>query len=501
MKRIKFLAFGLVLVLAAGCNDAIDITQPGELSPDATFETVGDLEKGLNAVYAVDSQASEIAFSSIFTDEVRIGVGNGGQGLISGEYGFVLTTGSGDALSIWGTNLRLANWTSRLIVAGEALQIDESDADLVARKKNVIAQAHILRAWAQFKLVCYFSTNIADDNALGGILLDHAASTTEFIPRSTNGEIFAFINSDLAYVSDLAPVGTLDENGDPAYAANAENADKKFISADFVKAFKARMAAYREDYATAEALADELIASYPLVPQTNAGRTAYKNIWKDTNDSEVIFKFDRVNGDATIGSVWASVNATATGSPFYEMSTTLYNLLTANNGDVRKDAFLSPDFTDDVHPIGKYAGSSGINLLNDLKVFRTAEMVFIKAEARANAGDLAGVKTALQMINKARFSVANEPQIPVPTSTQVAWAEILKQRQIELCFEGHRYLDLKRIGPKANVDIVRDPADCAINGACTLSSSDYRFTMPIPITEIGANPAIRDQQNPGYNAN
>ena len=96
---------------------------------------------------------------------------------------------------------------------------------------------------------------------------------------------------------------------------------------------------------------------------------------------------------------------------------------------------------------------------------------------------------------------APAPVVAVATSQQAAWAQILEARRIELAFEGHRYIDLRRVGPKAGVDIERNPLDCAINGACFLSSSDYRFIMPIPSAEIGANPAIATQQKPGYGSN
>ena len=40
--------------------------------------------------------------------------------------------------------------------------------------------------------------------------------------------------------------------------------------------------------------------------------------------------------------------------------------------------------------VGKYEGSEGQPLMNDLKVLRVAEMYFIHAEAQAAQGDLAG---------------------------------------------------------------------------------------------------------------
>jgi hypothetical protein len=492
MKKINFILFALIVSLFSSCEDAIDIVQPGELTPEVTFQTVGDLQLGLNGVYAFVSGENPIAFSTVFTDEVAIGFANGGQGLNGGEYVFNLNTGSDDAAAIWGSNYSLINRANR-VIAGAALFTPA--AANKAAYDNIVAQAHILRAWGHFVLLSHFSTDLKNDAALGVIKVDFVPKTTDQLPRNTNGEVFALINADLNFVSGLS--------------TNALNADRTLVSRDFVKAFRARMAAYRGDYATASTLSSELIAAYPLTPRSATAATEntsmFLNIWTDVaipTNNEVIFKLERVQGNRLINGIWASVNSTVSGSPFYEMSTSLYNLLN-NPNDIRRRAYLSPtsEPANKKIVIGKYPGSGGIVQLNDVKIFRSAEMYFIKAEALANAGDYAGSTAQLQLINEARFVAGTAPVIPVATTETAAFAEILKQRRIELCFEGHRYLDLKRLGVRAGVTIDRAPEDCTVFNACSIPNTDYRFTMPIPAPEIGANAAIKPQQNPGYATN
>ena len=95
MKKINFIIFALfVSLFSSSCEDAIDIVQPGELTPAVAFQTVEDLQLGLNGVYSSISGEGPIAFSTVFTDEVAIGFANGGQGLNGGEYVFNLNTGS-----------------------------------------------------------------------------------------------------------------------------------------------------------------------------------------------------------------------------------------------------------------------------------------------------------------------------------------------------------------------------------------------------------------------
>lgn len=492
MKKINFILLALIVSFFSSCEDAIDIIQPGELGPDVTFQTVDDLQLGLNGVYAAVAGENPIAFSTVFTDEVAIGFANGGQGLNGGEYVFNLNAASIDAANIWYSNYSLINRANR-VIAGAALVTPTAANE--ARYKDILAQAHILRAWGHFVLLSHFSTDLTSDSALGVIKLDFVPLVTDQLPRNTNGEVFALINEDLNFVSSLS--------------TNAANPSRTLVSTDFVKAFRARMAAYRGNYAAVTALADELIAAYPLTPRSatvaDQNTSLYLNIWTDVaiptaTQNEVIFKLERVPGNRLINATWASVNSTVNGSPFYEMSTVLYNLLN-NTNDIRRRAFLSPssDPATNRLVIGKYPGSGGIVQLNDIKIFRTPEMYFLKAEALAEASNFTGVAAQLQSVTNARFVAGTAPVIAVPASKQAAFAEILKQRRIELCFEGHRYLDLKRLGVKAGVSIDRAPADCSVYNACTIPNTDFRFTMPIPFTELSANTGIKDQQNPGYN--
>ncbi len=215
--------------------------------------------------------------------------------------------------------------------------------------------------------------------------------------------------------------------------------------------------------------------------------------------SEVIFKVVRTVAptDATgnFYQAWSSVNSTVTGSAFYEVGTALYEKYSAQ--DIRRavviDPTAFPGFS--VRPVAKYAESKGVPLLGDLKIFRMSEMLLLKAECRANAGDFTGVATEINKIRSARFGGSGS-NIAVPGSAQEAWAAILDERRLELAFEGFRYIDIKRLGQLAGKGIDRNENDYAFNGAFTLDLNDHRWTLPIPRAEQSANANI--EQNPGY---
>jgi hypothetical protein len=511
MKKNKlFLIVFAIMGLIVSCDDAINIRQDGEVNdPSLVYNTVEDLQRGLNGVYAVFSTGNTIEFNAIFTDEVSIGLENGGQGLNDGLYNFQLNAGSGIASGIWGSNYTLINFTNRILAQAPRVreqlvlpenptqQDEEAYAEAEANYGWILGQLHAIRAFATFQLLTYYSENLKDDSALGVIILDFVPDNKydTYLPRSTNAECFAFIQEDLAKADEL-----LDPTTYPTR-----------VSPVFVTALRARMAAYRGRYTEVLPYANSLISQFPL-----ATKATYPTIWTDTGLDEVIFKLARVNGDAQVGAYFASVNSSISGSPFYEVSRSLYNLYAA--GDVRGGTSLvdptsiistnpaaTPDYkNEDVLVINKYPGNTaqGDQLLNDIKVFRVAEMYLLKAEALAAAGNLNGagsnsVAGVLRLLRNARYGAAQP--LPVFADATAAWAEILLERRKELAFEGFRYVDIKRLGVLAgNKGVERYDRDCQQYNACTLAPTDFRFIMPIPTTELTANPNIRGQQNPGY---
>ena len=175
--------FGDLVVVVEVLDDvdfavAIEIDQPGRLDADAAFQTVDDLRDGLFGVYDQFDLSPDIAFQSIFTDELAIGFDNGGQGLA--DYGFVLNAGSDASAVFWLNGYQQLNAASRLI---EAAEIVEPEADEQATYNQVLGEAHALRAWGHFILLSYYSTDYADDNALSIINLDFVPTIDQQLLR------------------------------------------------------------------------------------------------------------------------------------------------------------------------------------------------------------------------------------------------------------------------------------------------------------------------------
>ena len=122
-------------------------------------------------------------------------------------------------------------------------------------------------------------------------------------------------------------------------------------------------------------------------------------------------------------------------------------------------------------------------------------MHLIKVEAQIGLGQLNNAAISMKVLRDARILPLQA--LPVYTTSIQAYQDLLLERRKELCYEGHRYIDIKRLGQSANTTFDRYFRDCAINNSCTpLPINDYRLTLPIPAIEINANNTII--QNPNY---
>lgn len=521
MKKIfKLLIFSSFFLVSCE-KDLLEPFIPGQLSEDVATENSSDLQRIMNSSYNILTNRQEAVFNSVFTDEVGIGFSNGGQG-INDNYIFFLNVTSNSVNSIWNTQYFTLARANRVIkFADKIVPIDEKDAQLLARLK---AEALIIRALCHIKLLSYFSTDPTDDNALAAVISNRIVSTIEPpLPRSTNGEFYSLIHSDLDNALVILKTNT------STFPTTPANIRTFYLGINAAKALKARAYALKGDYVNAEKWADDVINNSGIKLATPAQYTEL--FFKDNEpaNTEVIFRLKRTpqqNGQGTnLHNGWCSVSPSASGSPFYEVSRALFNLLEKNPSDIRRNTIVSPSSVIDPNYstsndyrntdkiiINKHGGvlsgnvtaastsTNGFN--NDIKIIRISEMYLIKAEARAKANDLNGVATIIKTIHDNRYPSAQP--LPVYNDVTKAWKAILDERRIEFAFEGYRYIDIKRIGKLAGISGVdRDPADYSSNSSnysganpSNLPLTSFKWTFPIPQDELNANSSIK--QNPGY---
>lgn len=504
----------IFLFSLSSCNDALDIVQDGELNGETTFLNVSDLDKYLNgAVYSSMDISNNMFLSAQITDELGIGPQNSELALSAHQ--FYLDVTNGPTSGIWLGNYTTINRVNRLIAGSKSITPSTSNQ---AQYNNILAQGRLIRAFSYFTLLSYFSTDMKDPNALGVILVDEVPTIDAAKQRVKNGDVFALIDSDIAFAeANLSLTG-----------------DYTRITKNFLNAFKARYYLYRGMYTQAKTAAQAAITAsgLSLTPATPvptgtpaqggtwhqslnsySSTNPYVKMWNDSSPGENLFVLSRpaTQGWANIGSLFFANSSSLSGSVLYDMGRKTFNLYNSIAGDIRRYAYIDPTATInanyatisnyralDVLVIDKYPGkyTNTQALRNDLKVFRLSEMYFILAECAVEASDYNTAAALIKQVRDAR-NYLGAVSLPVYTSKQQAYVDILLERRKELFLEGHRYLDLKRLGSIAGVSIDRDPTDDLKTIPTTLPIDDYRMrSLPIPRAETQGNPTI--QQNPGY---
>jgi hypothetical protein len=518
MKKIVIVGFLCTLGFLTSCDkELLEPFTPGVLTEDK-LTTSADMQRVLNSAYANFINRTDIVYSSVMTDEIGIGFANGGQG-INSEFVFFQNAASGSANAIWNScYFALARANRVITFADDIVPTSPGDAILLRRQK---AEALVLRAMAHIKILSYFSTDPKSDTALAGVLSASIIRVSDPAAQRVSNQVFyTQIHKDLddaiaLFDGVIFPAGSVA----PAlpYAANVVSS---YPSKNLAKAMKARAYGLKGDYVNAEIWANDVIATSGISLATAAQYNAVFHTDSEPAGVEVIFRFKRTLQNSAqgtnLGNGYASVDTTVNGSAFYEIGRSLFNVLNATPLDVRRSTIVHPSSiidpnyatsanfrTTDQLILGKHRGTAGTGALNsDFKICRIAEMFFLRAEARAAAGDLAGAATAIKAVLDRRFTAAQP--LPVYNNPTAAWKAILDQRRIEFAFEGYRFIDLKRIGALAGVTGVdRDPADYASStnnfpdaNPVNFPLTSTKFALPIPLDEKNANPAI--QQNPGY---
>lgn len=497
------------------CQDALDIEQPGQLDEERLFTSVSNMNDFLvGSVYSSLDTNNEIYLTAVLTDEVKPGSGSGGQEFQLHRY--FIDPSEGLTSGIWQNYYFVINRVNRLLEGATHITPSASEQ---AQYNSILAQARAIRAFCYVQLEAYFSPDMKNSSALGVILLKDVPATDAKLPRSTNQEVYDFINADLDYARGILTTNT---------AASA----RFYVDKTFVNAVSARFNIYRGNAALAKQYAQDVISNSglaltvatPITTTTSptigtsswntefyaiaSSFNPYRNLWNDAARGEIIFALNRLatGAGSSIGTRWNTNQSNVNGVPMWFMGRNLFNLINVN-GDVRRYAYIDPtsiidpNYATSTSPINtdklvidKYPGKTSAATRNDLKLIRLSEMYFILAEAEVAANNLSAAQALIQQVRVAR-NYNGTATTPAYASAQTAYADILKERRAELALEGHRYIDLKRLAAQAGVTMDRNATDDIVT-VTNLPNGSYKYTLPIPLAETSANPNA--QQNPGY---
>ncbi len=456
------LIVGLVSVI--GCKKNIDLKSSDTISTDNAITKAADVELATIGAYAALSYDNTIYANAIMSDEVRWALDNNTRNYgAEHKWQFDASApGANDVTAAWVNLYNVIDRVNRVLAIIPTLP----DAATVTRQKGELLA---LRAFCTLELVRNYATTYTAASLGVPILTQSSVLGTPV--RNTFAEDITQIKADLVSAKALIP-------------ASFTTADNTRFSLLSISAIQARTALYEKNYADAITYATEVINAAPL-----ATRAQFPGIWTDVAYNETVFSIKRTSTTSYTGILFRDANNDVFFSPSFK-EIDLFDKV----NDIRYASYIKQDLTlpaatKEQWLVVKYPGS-GANKYNNVKVFRTAEMYLIRAEAYESTNVALGTAD-LNTLRAARIT-GYVPQVFV-TATDLDNA-IMTERMKELFCEGHRFFDLRR---KA-LPVVRDDRDIVTGNAIpkTLAVTDRNYALPIPQAEILANKNM--VQNPTY---
>ena len=470
--------FASLLLVTVSCEDFLDKNPYDSVSTADAILSVDDAGVALNGMYSGFKSTSYYGrmFSvlpDIQTDEVLSVIGYSNQ--LGETYKWSFTQGNGNILNMWDLMYRVIVRSSNIINVIDDLEGEASE------KNQIKGEALMGRALAHFDLVRSFAkTYVGNASDLGvPIVLEYALEEPS---RNTIEQVYAQIITDLTDAKSLMTNSGADSPNFTSAAADA---------------LLARIYLYMGNWDKAIEHASNVIGNSDFALLSGDD---FLSMWINDTGSEIIWKVALTSNDSDGHYLGYNYYNDAQGKPNPDYMPALWLLeMFDQRDDIRWAAYFDEVETSDgwTYPLvhkyptnPKFTGgnSNGVNMP---KPIRIAEMYLIRAEAYAEkGGNDANAMSDLNTLRAARIDGYTDESLIGNSLKEAIW----KERTKELCFEGHRFFDLKRKG----LGFTRVPQEYSNPGpdAYNAASSDPRWVWPIPQAELNANSNI--EPNPGY---
>ena len=414
------------------------------------------------------------------------------------------------------------------LILGANAVIDYIDqvSDEEQKINYVLAQAYALRGFLYFKLVNIFGEPVnSNPNALGvplklnsGVEIEEAA-----LERKTVKQVYDQILIDMLEAERLYKTLSEDKQFDKDYRT----------SLPMVQLILSRVYLYLEDWKKAAEYAEllmqnnqfKLLDLNSVALETENGYPNFKTYHAYAESSEVIWLYGSVNDMGGLVMTYAG-----TANPkdnnrimhaYFKASDELMDSF--EETDLRKERYIIRKPVRDDRgievwtpmAIGKLSVSipeyTGIALNNYYKpvtasgVFgrslRLSEAYLNYAEAKAmmfkegtDGNGANDAKEALDELRSHRFATADFETLEISDAEELVQF-IRDERRRELCFEDHRWYDLRRWGMKEIKHVWY--TDENTKSTYTLNVGDKGYTVPIPDEAMEMNAALKQNELAG----
>ena len=446
MKIRLSLLVGVLMVSLASCSKFLEV-QPKESISDA--QTIFDKTSAEEAVRGIYSALADGGYYGTSFQSIGYLAGGdiqwtGSQSQVQEFINHQVSPDNSTVSSAWSAIYRTINRANQVI--GKLPEVSDP-AFTEAYKNALMGEAYFIRALAYFDLA----------RTWGGVPLvlkpTLTASDNVGIARASVEATYAQVLQDLDKAESLLPL----------------TVNRFRASRQTAWALKARYYLYRKDWANAEAYAGKLVtdaANYQLVTPYSA---FFAGNAKGTAESVLEIYY---NGSTeTNGHAGQWLPQTSGGTRQWAPNDALVALL--NNAAVggNRSTLIARDNQN------RWYG----NLYRSINaspsyIIRIAELYLIRAEARAQQGDLAGARADLNAV-RARAGLNSYTAVNRDDILQA----IEDERRVEFALEPHRWFDLVRTGRASVVLKITDPA---------------KLLLPLPSQQLLLDQTLT--QNNGY---
>jgi hypothetical protein len=448
MKKTIFPISAALLLLATSCHKNLEVNPRQSIDVQEALNTSSGVITALNGAY---SNLGNVAFyggdvllySDLLADAGELRWSGTFQGLTQ-IYNKAIPKNNGFVRDTWLQGYRVINDVNNVL---SALPVVEA-----AQKDRVEGEAKFIRGSVYFDLVRLFAKAWNDGNPAANAGVPIVLSPTKGITdenkvsRNKVSEVYEQVIKDLTEAEAKLPV------------SNSFYATKNAAAA-----MLARVYLQKADYANAAAAANRVITSgrYTLASSV-AGVFPASTTAQVPNTSEDIFAMQVTTTQGSNGLFTYYSSASRGDIDVRPAHIALYEA-----GDARMSFFSNSG--------GSVYTSKHNSRFANVRLIRLAEMYLIRAEANFRLGTSVG-DTPLNDVNRIRTRAG----LSALAAADLTLEKILRERKLELAFEGQALHDIKRL-------------QGSVGG---LAWNSPKLVFPIPEREIIANPNLT--QNEGY---
>ena len=486
--RTRFILSAAVAAAMAltSCSGFLNVDNLGKTTIESFFSDIDGMKAagvGLHKTILNFYDGSYLRFGDIGGDTQTASRVNCDETLLRlFDFDYYAEDNGGFPYTIWKNGYAIATNANNILYYGQRLLDKHPEHEDVI--KTHFAYAYFARALAVFDLCnCYAQPYgyTSDASHLGVVAIDYIPGFEDKLSRHTMKECYDRIIKDLE--SSLECFG------------NDDLKDPNYISGLACEALLARVYLYKGDYANAALYASKVMSKVPLTPHDE-----YVNMFRKAQETpgEGIFRLNTYDSGNGMRSLY-----TPTGNQKLEPAPEF--IAKFDDNDVRKELFTYIGEKEDGTPytgkefstVCKYLPyKSGVsdekNRRSDFFVLRVSEMYLIHAEALCNGAsqDLTAAAEDVKALRARALGTTPDKIALNWTSAKDLDRIIQEERTKELCFEGHRFFDLKR----RMEDITRPQSTTSTKK--TLTWPDIHYALPICQLELQANEYM--VQNEGY---